>query len=359
MFSPAHDSVMDAAQAADISNLLSQVGEAVIHVDQNWVVKLCNDVYLANLGMKRSDVVGQTPFEFVPAFKRSIFYEAIEHVRVTGNQMTRIGFSTVLNRWLTVRVFPVKDGMVMFANDASESVVKQMQLAQKAVRDELTGIGNKLAMEQKIKQLVSRGQPFSVIVVGLDKFRDVNDRHGYAAGDMVLLEIVSTLQSATMSGETLYRLSGDEFAIVCDGEEDTDERAAAFIEVVKKPIALHGARLVLGACAGSVKCPDNGDEYELLVKRAGLALRAAKRAGRDSIAAYRNELEMATQLRAVLEGELRTALDGSQFTLMIQPKVSLSTGMVVGGEALIRWHIRREGCLRLRCSSELLKTSAP
>lgn len=342
----AHTTVIGSLQESDLANLLTEAGEAVIHVDQNWVVKFCNDVYLANVGIARSEVIGHTPFEYVPLFKRSIFYEAIENCRLTRMPMSRIGFSTVLNRWLMVRVFPIGAGMVMFANDASESVVKQYQLAQKVLKDPLTGIGNKLAMEQQVTQLLNRGDAFSIILLGLERFKDVNDRHGYALGDMVLLEVVSTLQSTTVSGETLYRFSGDEFAIVCEGNTDgAAERALSMIAAVKKPIALSGVRVVLGAAAGTVECPKNGDDYEVVVKRAGLALREAMKGGRDGIAAYRTDMELATQMRAVLESELRAALDGSQFTLMIQPKVSLTTGAVVGGEALIRWAHPKRGML--------------
>ena len=337
---------MQTADAADLSAILAQCGEAVVFVDSNWVVRFCNDVYLGNIGMSRAEVIDHTPFEYAPLFKRSIFYEAIENCRQTRKVMSRIGFSTVLNRWLMVRVFPVDDGMVMLANDASESVVKQYQLAQQAVKDPLTGVGNKLAMEQKSQQLLKRGEVLSVIFLGIDRLKQVNDAHGYATGDMVLMEVASALQSATVSGETLYRVSGDEFAVVCEGEsQGAAERAMALIQVVTKPIILPGARVVLGACAGTVQGPRDGDEYELLLKRAGLALREAKKGGREVIAAYRTELELASQMRAVMESELRLALDGSQFTLMVQPKVALASGRVIGGEALIRWAHPKRGLL--------------
>jgi len=346
MFATTHETVIGTVDAGDLAGLLAEAGEAVTYVDQNWVVQFCNDVYLNNIGMSRRDVIGRTPFDFVPLFKRSIFYEAFETCRLTRKPMSRIGFSTVLNRWLMVRVFPVGNGTLMLANDASESVVKQYQLAQKALRDPLTGLGNKLEMEQHVSQLLKREELFSVIVVGLDRFKDVNDTHGYALGDMVLLEVVSTIQSATVAGETLYRFSGDEFAIVREGEADgATERARALTGAVKRPIALAGVRVVLAASAGTIECPRNGEDFELIVKRAGLALREAKKGARDGVAAYRTEMELATQLRAVLENELRTALDGNQFTLMIQPKVSLATGGVVGGEALIRWAHPKRGML--------------
>ena len=346
MFPAAHSTLIQTINAVDLADLLAEIGETVTYVDQNWVVQFCNDVYLNNVGLTRQEVVGFTPFKFMPLFKRSIFYEPMEVCRVNRKPLTRIGFSTALNRWLLVRVFPVGTGMLIMANDASESVVKQYQLAQKIVMDALTGLGNKLAMEQQIISLVKRAGVFSVMLLGLERFKEVNDAHGYAVGDMALLEVVSSIQSATLTGETLYRFSGDEFAVVSEVvDTDLGARALALIEAVKHPITLNDARVVIGASAGTIDCPRNGDDFEVIVKRVGLALREAKKAGRDAVTAYKPEMELATQMRAVLEGELRTAIDGNQFALMIQPKVSLSTGQVVGGEALIRWAHPKRGML--------------
>ncbi|HYN62291.1 MAG TPA: EAL domain-containing protein [Rubrivivax sp.] len=339
-------SLLQSFDNLDLAGLVSEAGEAIVFVDKNWTARYCNDVYAKNLGLSVDQVVGRTPFEYVPLFKRSIFYEATEHCLVNRTAVSKIGFSTVLNRWLMVRVFPVADGMLMLANDASESVVKAYNLAQQAVKDPLTGLGNKLAMEQKANQLVNKGETFSIVVVGLHRFRDINDSHGYATGDMALLEVASHIQTATLSGETLYRISGDEFALIREGESDgAAERALAFIDAVKTPMILSGIRIVLGSCVGTVQSPADGGDYEVLLKRAGLALRDAKKGGRDTIASFRSDLELASKMRSVIESELRVALDGSQFSLMIQPKVSLATGAVVGGEALIRWAHPKRGLL--------------
>lgn len=349
MFPAAHSSLITTIENVDLAELLAEAGEAVTYVDQNWKVQFCNDVYLRNAGLTRNEVIGFTPFEFMPLFKRSIFYEAMEICRVNRRPLSRIGFSTALNRWLLVRVFPVGSGILIMGNDASESVVKQYQLAQKIVMDAPTGLGNKLAMEQQVNTLVKRDAAFSVVLLGLDRFKEVNEAHGYATGDMALLKVVSAVQSATVGGETLYRFSGDEFAVVNETQilqaSDVAARAAALTAAVTRPISLNDTRIVLGASAGTIDCPRNGNEFEVIVKRAGLALREAKKTGRDAVTAYKPEMELATQLRAELEGELRTAIDGNQFVLMIQPKVSLSTGKVVGGEALIRWAHPKRGML--------------
>lgn len=346
MYLPANDAIVDAELHGNLTSIMEDIGEAVVLVDAAWRVRFCNNVYLRNVGLARSEVVGRTPFDYLPQFNRSIFFESIEECRRSRVPTARIGFSIALNRWLLVRVFPMGDGMLMLANDASESIVKQQQLAQKVLKDPLTALGNKLAMEQLVADRLAREQPISIVVIGMERFRHVNDSHGFAFGDMVLLELASALQSSTTSGESVFRLSGDEFAIVRLADDgDTPARAAMFLASVSQPIVRSGTRVILNACAGTVESPRDGAEHELLLQRASLALRDAKRQGRDTVAAYRTELELAARLRDEIEAELRVALEANQFTLHLQPKVSLSTGAVTGGEALIRWAHPRRGLL--------------
>lgn len=357
VFAEPYHNLLQPLQGLDLPGLMAQAGEAVVFVDSNWVARYCNDIYAADLGLSCDQVVGRTPFEYAPAFRRSIFFEATEQCLLNRVTVCRIGFSTVLNRWLMVRVFPVSGGMLMLANDATESVVKQFQLAQRATKDNLTSLGNKLAMEQRVSQLLQQRAAFSITVVGLDRLKDVNESHGYSAGDMALMEVASAMQTATLSGETLYRISGNEFAVVREHDiEESEGRAQAFIDAVRRPILLSGSRVVLGACAGVVDSPFDGQEYEVLLKRAGLAVKEAKSGGRGAVARYRAELELASQLRSVLEDELRSTLDGAQFVLMVQPKFSLSTNSIVGGEALIRWQHPERGFLAPGAFLEVAET---
>jgi diguanylate cyclase (GGDEF)-like protein/PAS domain S-box-containing protein len=324
--------------AIELTQLLSQAREAVVYVDSDWIVRYCNDVYLENVGLSLDRVVGRTPSEFVPSFRRSIFYETIETCRRERRPMARIGYSTALNRWLMVRVFPVGSGMVMLANDASETVVKQYQLAQQALKDTLTGLSNKLALVQDMHARLAEDRAFTLIVLGLNRFKSINDAQGYARGDLALLEVASRLQTATVAGEQLYRLNSDEFACITRGDEaHVRERARCLQHQTRLPIVLNGQVFVLGSAAGAVPAPEHGSDPELLLKRAALALRQAKRAGPDEVQLYEPHLEKAARLRTELEADLRVAVEAGQFVLMLQPKGCLSRHNVIGAEALIRW----------------------
>jgi diguanylate cyclase len=333
------------SETLDLESLMGDASEAVVLVDQNWTARYCNDTYARNVGLPREQVIGRTAFEYTPTdFKRSIFFEACHHCLTQKKPVSKIGYSTVLSRWLLVRVFPVRGGVLMLANDASESVVKGYQLAQMAVVDQLTGLNNKLGLEQRVLEDVAALRPFSLVMMGLRKFRAVNETYGFATGDLVLLELASRLQSASLDGETVYRISGDEFAILLPGLHDPRARAQAFLQTVQSPVNVAGQRIVLDASAGTISSPGDGSDFEGLLKQVGLALGEAKRVG-GSVVPFRVDLELAAKLRAILENELRHCLDGSQFALVLQPKVSLTSGEVVGAEALIRWQHPRRGVL--------------
>jgi diguanylate cyclase len=338
------ESLLGPLDDIDLTSLLAQAGEAVIYVDQDWVVRYCNDVYLTNLGMKRSDVLDRTPFEFQPLFKRSIFYESIEQCRRDRKPMAKIGYSTALDRWLMVRVFPVHDGMMMLANDASESVIKQYNLASQVVKDILTGLPNKLGLLSDMEGLLAHGEPFFLSVLGLDRFRSVNDALGYSGGDMALLEVASRLQSSTVTGESLYRLNGDEFALLSkQGLEGCLQRVELLQQVAQEPVMLYGQNFVMGASAGAVAFPKDGGDAEVLLTRAALALRQAKRESRGQVVMYEAGLGAQSKLRANLESELRMAVKLKQFMLVLQPQGCLRRGDVTGVEALIRWAHPRRG----------------
>jgi diguanylate cyclase (GGDEF)-like protein len=254
---------------------MNDVSEAVVWVDRDWTVRYCNKTFAASINLRPEQIVGRTPFDYTPTdFRRSIFFEACETCLVQRKATSQIGFSTVLNRWLLVRAFPVRNGGLMLANDATESVVKAYHLAQAAVRDQLTSLGNKLALEQRIEEMSSRMEPFTLALLGLRRFREINETHGYATGDLVLMELASRLQSATQDSEAVFRVSGDEFALVVKGPspESSHERIRLLLALLHPPVVIEGLRIPVSVGVGTVSSPVHGDDFESLLKRAGLAL---------------------------------------------------------------------------------------
>lgn len=332
-----YELIARAAANADLASLLGQAGEAIALMDEGWVVRYCNDVYLRNTGLPVSEVIGRTPFDYVPQFTRSIFYEAVVECQRGRRPMCRIGYSTVLERWLMVRVFPVDGGSLLLANDATDTVVKQHELAQQALADPLTGLPNKLGLLQDVEALISRGARFSVTILTLDRFDTVTDVLGYAGGDLALLEVASRLQSGSAAHHTIYKLPGREFAVLSRPAVTDESSLSALLQPVRTSFVLQDHAFVLDAHAGCVHVQCDVDDAEQVLRRAALALRQASQLGKGACVFYQPALEAASMGRQQLESELRTALRQKQLTLFLQPKGLLVDGRLCGAEALIRW----------------------
>jgi len=340
--------VLKAIEAShDPAVLLNQVKEAMVYMDANWVVQYCNDAYLNDVGRPRDEVIGHTPFDFIPNFARSIFYDLIETAKREKRLLASVGFSTVLNRWLLVRCFPLPcGGGLMLANDATEGIVKHHELAQQALKDGLTSLPNKLALHQDLARLLEAKASFHLTMFGLNRFAQVNDTVGFAKGDQVMMQVASHIQSGTEDGERLYRLTGDEFVLVSTRDPASRAYRAKMLQAhASKPVTLGSQSFVLGACAGLVIGLHDGADVDVLLKRATLALREAKRSGRDELREYEPKLEAASRNRLILEGELREAVSQGKLALHLQPKCDLLTMTTVGAEALIRWPHETRGTI--------------
>lgn len=340
------------ARAGDLDAIFETIDEAIVQIDANWRVLYANDVYLRFARMARAEVIGRTPFEFAPGFKKTIFYEPVLRCQQARKETRQISYSPFLSIWVRVRVVPYLNGSVLMISRASEDSVKDHLRSERAQKDELTGLGNRLGLEDRTSQLLRRHAPFSLVLVGLNDLKQVRNAHGYAATDMALLQVASRLSSEMQEGEWLARISTDEFAAVLFCEQGrVTSRVEALLAVIRQPIELPTARVVLRAAAGWVDAAREARDFETLLKRCSLALADARRrappGGSDEVAlgAYRAELELESRLLTALQDDLRLTLDGQQYLLYVQPKISLASGRVVGAEALIRWAHPRRGLL--------------
>lgn len=331
----------------DLGRIVAEIGEAIVVVGADWRVRYCNAAYATIWGGKPDDILGKTPFEYYPAFGRSIFYQLTEECRADGKPKIHIGFSTFAGKWYVTRLFPMDGGIVMMANEASNMVVKQYQLAQEAVKDLLTGLPNKLALIQDLETAIQENHSVELIVLGIDRFKNVNDSLGVALGDMALIEIAARLKGASRPEDRLYRLNGDEFALLVHRTDRYEPwySAEALLKASRDPIQLAGNVFVLGASAGGVYSSTDGDDAERMLKRASLALRKAKQECRGYLYPFHKSLEQETQHRTQVESELRRALQNDELTIVLQPQGSLVTGEVIGAEALVRWRHPQKGII--------------
>ncbi|MGK7861274.1 putative bifunctional diguanylate cyclase/phosphodiesterase [Falsiroseomonas sp. E2-1-a4] len=224
-----------------------------------------------------------------------------------------------------------------------------------ATHDQLTGLPNRHLFHDRLAQIALRtnryGGGFAVLALDLDRFKDVNDTLGHAAGDELLRQVAHALAATLRDSDTLARLGGDEFAIIqVDAQQprSAEALAARLVERLSLPFDLNGNQALIGTSIGiALSGPATPGEREIdagqILQDADTALYRAKAEGRNGFRFFSAEMNRALQERREVERDLRVALAEGQLQLNYQPQVDLATQQVVGLEALLRWDHPRRG----------------
>jgi diguanylate cyclase (GGDEF)-like protein len=196
-------------------------------------------------------------------------------------------------------------------------------------------------LEQQLAHARRSREPVAVLFIDLDHFKKINDSHGHAAGDLLLVGAAHRMKDLLRDVDTLGRLGGDEFVIVLGGPLTPDSVSAVAVRVVhslSQPYHLNGATVHSGASVGVALYPDDGADAATLLRHADTAMYAAKREGRGNFQFFSEEMNAATHEHLLLESRMWTALEHNGFELHLQAQVQLDTGRVIGAEVLLRWH---------------------
>ncbi len=252
-------------------------------------------------------------------------------------------------RWWTLQLFAVPGadgllGMGMAASDITEQREAARALAHSATHDALTGLPNRALLADRLEVEVARAsrrrEPIAVLFCDLDRFKEVNDSLGHAAGDELLRATGERLRQAVRTGDTVARLGGDEFAVLCGDLADA-EAAVAVAEriraLVRAPVRIGDRELSVTMSIGvTAGVPEGAGAAELLAD-ADVAMYEAKDAGRDRVAVFDPGLRAGARQRFELHAALREAVERDLLEVAYQPVVALDSLRVVGVEALARW----------------------
>lgn len=236
-----------------------------------------------------------------------------------------------------------------FNNMSSELSTLYRTLENMAFTDALTGMPNRVLFYDRLEQATLTASRYNtqhaLMMMDLNRFKNINDTLGHHIGDQLLKTAGERLQNILRESDTVARLGGDEFAALLpavDNDENATIVAQKIIDSFNEPIIVEGHRLSIGISIGLVRCPRDGDKTTLLMQRADVAMYHAKREGLGYIF-YDSSMDSDNLFELTMESELRQAVDRTNFELYYQPKIDIKKGQITGAEALIRWMHEEHG----------------
>lgn len=336
-------------------------GEAIMITDPRGVIVSVNQAFTAITGHAATDVVGRNASLLASGRHEAAFFGEMWRV------LRQAGYwqGEVWNRRRNGEIFPewlgissVRDDRGELVNyigiftDISERKAVEAKIEHLAHHDTLTGLPNRLLLKDRMEQAIvhaeRNGRRVALLFVDLDRFKAVNDSYGHPVGDILLRDAALRLQSCVRESDTISRHGGDEFLVVLADLHDSRipaQIAAKIMSVLSQPFHIEGHEAGISASVGIAVYPDDGADFDVLLKRADTAMYHAKEAGRNAFRFHTQPMNVAARERLDLHQRLREALGRDEFELYYQPVVELAGGKVVGGEALLRWRVPGEGVL--------------
>jgi diguanylate cyclase len=238
-------------------------------------------------------------------------------------------------------------GVLLFGRirrSTEEILRREAQASHEARHDALSGLPNRTvfidALNENVEELSHRDSSLAVLLLDLDKFKDVNDTYGHAAGDRVLVEFGTRVRPLLRQTDVLARLGGDEFAVLLPSVRshlDATRLAQAIVDVANRPFSIDGIDMRIGVTIGIALGPGDGTDSATLLRAADTALYRAKNEGRNRFNLYEHRMNEQERMRKLVDDELRGAIERDELTLVYQPQVHADTGRIASVEALVRW----------------------
>ncbi|MDF3035847.1 MAG: hypothetical protein K0S28_1121 [Paucimonas sp.] len=331
--------------------IIQHTGDYVALLDgnANWVY--ASPSYQAKFG--KAIPVGETYFNVVHPEDHDEVKEAFRTI-IRSNGRTRLQHKVVVpdnsEMFFETEASLIRDGdgqvkqVVLVSRDISERKEMESYILHQSFHDSLTGLPNRLLLEDRMKQATAhlgrQRSPVGVLFIDLDRFKDINDTLGHAAGDRLLQEVAERLGQCVREGDTVARLSGDEFVVLLAGLNDVSDAglvAEKIVSTVAEPCHIGGRELRVSPSIGIAIFPNDGENIDVLLRNADTAMYHAKQEGRGRFSFFTAHMNEAANCRLAVGVALQRAIAEDEFILHYQPKVSADTGRICGFEALIRW----------------------
>ncbi len=343
------------------SLILQNSGEGLVVTDETNRIVAINPAFSRITGYGFEEVKGQDPRMFKSGRHDAAYFQAMWHDLLTQGQWQgeiwdRRKNGEIYAKWLTINTVRNEDGSVhryvALFSDITEKKQSEELIWTQANFDTLTGLPNRNMFRDRLSQAMKKTArsrlPLALLLIDLDKFKDVNDTLGHDVGDTLLQETARRIRDCVRESDTVARLGGDEFAVIVSELGDSgalETVSRKIIDQLAKPYPLGNEVAFVSASIGIALYPNDAADIDTLVKNADQAMYAAKNQGRNRYSYFTLSLHETAQRRMRLTNDLRSALVERQFRVLYQPIVEMATGRIRKAEALLRWQHPVRGLL--------------
>jgi diguanylate cyclase (GGDEF)-like protein/PAS domain S-box-containing protein len=351
------------AAAAHVRGVLDNVADGIISTDESGVVEFFNRAAQRLFGYALAEVRGQDAKMLIAEpYRRDFVSHLSNYLRPGKSQPSVSGSRELWGQRKDGSIFPMEfrasemllggeRRFVGILHDISAQRAQKDALEYQSLHDPLTGLPNRMLFNDRLRQAIVVGhrerEPLVLLIMDMDRFKEVNDTLGHQVGDLLLQQVALRLAATLRQSDTVARLGGDEFAVLPAGGTDLQggsQTAKKILRALEHPFVVDGRNIDVGASIGIAQCPQHGEEADTLMRHADVAMYVAKRTKRG-YAVYAPQLDEHTAAHLALIGELRHAIGHNELVLHYQPTVALKSGRTTGVEALVRWQHPTQGLI--------------
>ncbi len=341
---------------SDVDRIFSLADMAVIATDEAGVIFEVNEAANELFGFDSGELIGMSVHQLVPPQFRSRHAEHLRQFIQSEDVQRRMGQRSEVSGYrkngtyfpmaASITKFPGETGWLLLATirDLTDEKQAQEALTWQASHDPLTGLPNRSLILQRLRRALERSlqkqKNIALLFIDLDGFKEVNDGYGHEAGDQLLISLSKRMVQAVRPGDVVGRLAGDEFVVLCERLEETQDVARIaqrLSEETRRVVHFHQAELSVSASIGIAVGHGSTHSAEDLLRHADSAMYAVKQKSRDGWQFFSELVQQEASQRLEIAAGLRQALDGDEFHVVFQPIVGSDSGHILGAELLLRW----------------------
>ena len=343
------------------ASVFAHTHDSVVITDANNGIIDVNAAFTRITGYSREDVLGKNPSilksgQHPPAFYQTMWDSLLRHDYWNGELWNCNKNGELYAALTAISVVRDQQGLIDHFIGLSADITPlknhEHELERIAHFDALTGIPNRLLLADRLNQAINHTQRarkhMAVCYLDLDGFKPVNDEFGHQVGDQLLIAFTQRIKDCLRAGDTVARIGGDEFVLLLLDFDSPSECMAVIkrmLTQVAEPFSIAGQSLNISASLGYTFFPNDSVDADTLIRHADQAMYTAKQRGKNRCHLFDQEMERTSIARSRTLDQIADGLSNNQFVLHFQPKIDMRRGIVLGAEALIRWHHPEQGLL--------------